>query len=139
MYYGELGEGRGEVVRVVPGMRLKLVTGSAVEVIIEEFMEELLNQTGGIVLDVAVGDGVDPSAEVIADEAVIAVLNTSGAQYEWWTIGYPARWLTRLVSQFGFYISILSITDNYLAGLCLQLQLRGPRERQLGQRIESLQ
>jgi predicted RNA-binding protein with PUA domain len=78
VYYGELGEGRGEVVRVVPGMRLKLVTGSAVEVIVEEFMEELLNQTGGIVLDVAVGDGVDPSAEVIADEAVIAVLNTSG-------------------------------------------------------------
>ena len=78
MYDGELGEGKGEVVGVVPGMRLKLVTGSAVEVIVEEFMEELLDQTRGIVLDVAVGDGVDPNAEVIADEAVIAVLNTSG-------------------------------------------------------------
>jgi hypothetical protein len=69
VYDGELGKGEGEAIRVVPGTRLGLVAA---------LMEELLDQAGGMVLNMAVGDKRDSSDEVILDVVVIVVLDTGG-------------------------------------------------------------
>jgi hypothetical protein len=69
VYDGELGKGEGEAIRVVPRTRLGLVAA---------LMEELLDQAGGMVLDMAVGDKRDSSDEVILDVVVIVVLDTGG-------------------------------------------------------------
>jgi hypothetical protein len=69
VYDGELGKGEGEAIRVVPRTRLGLVAA---------LMEELLDQAGGMVLNMAVGDKRDSSDEVILDVVVIVVLDTGG-------------------------------------------------------------
>ena len=69
VYDGELGKGEGEAIRVVPGTRLRLVAA---------FIEELLDQAEGMVLNMAVGDERDSSDEVILDVVIIAVLDTGG-------------------------------------------------------------
>jgi hypothetical protein len=78
VYDDELGEGEGEVVRVVPRTRLGLVTGSATEVMVDEFMEVLLGRADGIVLNRVAREGVYSSTEVVVDEVVLAVLSTGG-------------------------------------------------------------
>jgi hypothetical protein len=69
VYDGELGKGEGEAIRVVPRTRLGLVAA---------LMEELLDQAGGMVLNMAVGDKRDSSDEAILDVVVIVVLDTGG-------------------------------------------------------------
>ena len=69
VYDGELGKGEGEAIRVVPRTRLGLVAA---------LMEELLDQAGGMVLNMPVGDKRDSSDEVILDVVVIVVLDTGG-------------------------------------------------------------
>jgi hypothetical protein len=69
VYDGELGKGEGEAIRVVPRTRLGLVAA---------LMEELLDQAGGMVLNMAVGDKRDSSDEVILDVVIIVVLDTGG-------------------------------------------------------------
>lgn len=53
----------------MPGTRLRLVAA---------FIEELLDQAEGMVLNMAVGDERDSSDEVILDVVIIAVLDTGG-------------------------------------------------------------
>jgi hypothetical protein len=79
VYDDELADGDGEVTRVVPGTRLGLVAGSATEIMVDEFTEVMLGQPEGMALNMVVGDGIDSSVEVIADEFVTVVLNTGSA------------------------------------------------------------